>query len=410
MATNDIITLFAEFLKLDVGYTPFDFNPSKILDSNKTSLLTFGSNPLKLVNEQWGDLIDYVNVDGQALVLDTSKLYYYRFNYTALSGEPARTRDIGFVINPFTVYQERTRDGSNYTPFQYQPSELRVPSVTVGDNTSALIYRFPLPPTERVTGLFGDTPNLFARTVRTVSNSRGTLWNYYKPFSGSSAQKTGIIFGPPAAFASSLGDPNFYGLPVWNPPMIASTARGPRDGSGEDLIWNSNISRFDSGQTQIFEIANKPLKIIHLKFLDLLKARYETWFKDWFNQQKGMSALFLWKDWWDGGAETGVSVGIGDGVTKVFKLPHPYIDDQATFKVYLDGVEQIGFPVAPPADDINWLEGKITFNTAPASSDVITADYSRYIKVRFSDTRISFSKNKEVAYDIEIVLKEEPCQ
>jgi hypothetical protein len=94
---------------------------------------------------------------------------------------------------------------------------------------------------------------------------------------------------------------------------------------------------------------------------------YST-FVDFFNARRGY--------WREVRAE---ALGTGDASTVVFALDSMYID-ATTLVVYVDDVEEesgwtlVGNNTAP----------RITFDTAPAEGEVITADYDRYISVTFS--------------------------
>jgi len=69
--------------------------------------------------------------------------------------------------------------------------------------------------------------------------------------------------------------------------------------------------------------------------------------------------------------ETGENVGTGDGLTKVYYLKYrPVLAGSET--IYLDGV-------ATSAYTMDYIYGKITFDTAPGTGVVITADYKRSV-------------------------------
>ena len=73
---------------------------------------------------------------------------------------------------------------------------------------------------------------------------------------------------------------------------------------------------------------------------------------------------------WDtaGIVETAEAVGNGDGVTTVFALDYPNVDDVT---MYVTAVEVTEFDVT--------VKGAVTFGTAPAGAAAITADYTRYL-------------------------------
>lgn len=107
-----------------------------------------------------------------------------------------------------------------------------------------------------------------------------------------------------------------------------------------------------------------------------------------FRSRKGMAYGFRFKDWADYDA-TGESIGTGDGATTQFQLKKTYTSGSesyarnikkpvsGTVKVYVDSVEQVS------GVTINTKTGVVTFDSAPASEAVITADFEFDVPVRF---------------------------
>jgi len=112
---------------------------------------------------------------------------------------------------------------------------------------------------------------------------------------------------------------------------------------------------------------------------------------------QGAFGTFLFRDPSDDRV-TGQQLGIGNASTTVFQLQRamgsalpgggflePIVAPDVVSKVYLDGVTQS--PVNYGADPNT---GLLTFNTAPGSGRIITADYSYYFRCRFIDDAYAF--------------------
>jgi len=385
------VEFYFEYLKDDVPYNPDTITAAaQLLDVNKTVVATLSA-PVNQGTGLWQSVFDAETVIAGGLKIN--RLYYLRQRYTPLSGGTQQNKDVGFMVDPFMIMQERRADGTLYTPHRYSSTLITEASGTPGSfGTTILTMR--TSPLSLGLGQYQDTFYLEARGFSPATAF--TAVHRYTPFNGSTEQETGVTFVTPSQPNTILFD-----RAIWAPPMTAIGARGPRDGSSEIFVWESDESRFDSGASEVRARYERDLKMINLKFLDLSADRYKTWIRNWFRQQRGKEIPFLWKDWWDSGQETGVVVGTGTGAKVEFPLPHKYVDPTGVKKIYFDGVEQVAL-----SHRIDAIDGKIIFTAAPASGKAITMDYVRYLLVRFRETTVTFTKTKETAYDVDVPLIE----
>lgn len=110
-----------------------------------------------------------------------------------------------------------------------------------------------------------------------------------------------------------------------------------------------------------------------------------------FLQRQGSYDTFLFEDP-DDKTVTGQTIGTGDGTTTLFQLirtfggfVEPVFNLNGTPSIYLNGVLQTsGYSVGST--------GIVTFTAAPGNGVAITADFSYYFRVRFTQDQAEFSK------------------
>ncbi len=107
-----------------------------------------------------------------------------------------------------------------------------------------------------------------------------------------------------------------------------------------------------------------------------------------FNARQGSYDTFLFRDPSDCSV-TGQQIGIGDGTTASFQLvrsfggfTEPVKEVNGTPVVYANGVAVSGWAVGNT--------GIVTFDSAPASGAVVSADINYYWRVRFVDDQYDF--------------------
>ena len=110
-----------------------------------------------------------------------------------------------------------------------------------------------------------------------------------------------------------------------------------------------------------------------------------------FLNQQGAFQPFLFDDPSDD-TITGQTIGIGDGVTLAFQLvrtmggfAEPILAPNVVSNVYLNGIVQ-----SPSTYTVNFNTGLLTFTAAPSSGQQVTADFTYYFRVRFSDDTAEF--------------------
>jgi len=114
-----------------------------------------------------------------------------------------------------------------------------------------------------------------------------------------------------------------------------------------------------------------------------------------FRTRKGKAVGFRFKDWSDYQG-TNEAIGTGDGVTADFQLVKIYSSNIAvsrditkpvagTTKIYVDSVLQAS------GVSVDTTTGIVTFTTAPAIAEVITADFEFDVPVRFDTDELAIS-------------------
>jgi uncharacterized protein (TIGR02217 family) len=79
-------------------------------------------------------------------------------------------------------------------------------------------------------------------------------------------------------------------------------------------------------------------------------------------------------------------IGVGDGTTTQFLLHNFPVDTSTNNSAKLNGVANLAYILS---NDIANEKSYITFTTAPALGDIITASYEFYIRVRFKEDQLS---------------------
>lgn len=115
----------------------------------------------------------------------------------------------------------------------------------------------------------------------------------------------------------------------------------------------------------------------------------------------GSNGTFLYQDPNDNEVY-GQPLGLGDGVTTTWQLRRQFGSFTESIQapagtpiVRLNGVVTTAFT--------NGTKGRITFNSAPAAGVNITADFSFYFPVRFSDDSLEFNNFAEMLWEAQTV-------
>lgn len=115
-----------------------------------------------------------------------------------------------------------------------------------------------------------------------------------------------------------------------------------------------------------------------------------------FRARQGKAVGFRFKDWSDYSA-TAVQIGVGDDTTTDFQLVKIYSSGSVavsrditkpvlgTINIYVDAVLQTG------GVTVDTTTGIVTFTTAPANGEIITADFEFDVPVRFDTDELALS-------------------
>lgn len=115
-----------------------------------------------------------------------------------------------------------------------------------------------------------------------------------------------------------------------------------------------------------------------------------------FRARKGRAHSFRFKDWTDYSA-VAQSIGTGDDSSTDFQLTKSYSSGSivetriiakpvaGTVKIYVDAVEQVS------GVSVDTTTGIVTFSTAPANGEAITADFEFDVPARFDTDRLAAS-------------------
>lgn len=150
--------------------------------------------------------------------------------------------------------------------------------------------------------------------------------------------------------------------------------------SSKSVKWDTAVQTAGSGRVKTLTNRFYPQWTIESKFVGLTDDERRK-LMGFVSQCKGSYTPFLWldpEDYHVGSIELpAVSPGIYQCVMVFgsFVQPAQYVEN---VKVYVDGVLQ-------PENTYKISDGLIKFDSAPASSSVVTAEYDYYWKVMFSD-------------------------
>lgn len=141
--------------------------------------------------------------------------------------------------------------------------------------------------------------------------------------------------------------------------------------------WNTTISSFDSGKEQRRQKNLYPKYDVSLTYPVLSVANMQILWS-FYQSKKGTYEPFyfysLESTLWEG-----CYIGIGDGTTTTFDLPGK---STTGVVIYQDGVE------LRPEEYTLYIGGgaasadRVTFATAPAVNDLLTCDFTGYLRIR----------------------------
>jgi uncharacterized protein (TIGR02217 family) len=167
------------------------------------------------------------------------------------------------------------------------------------------------------------------------------------------------------------------------------------------IEFNTNIIETKNGREQ--RISNRTSAKMTYNIVRGIETKADLdYIMKLFRITKGSGIGFRFKDWLDYSANNQI-VGIGNGIDKVFQLVKLYIiivDEQSI--VYsrkiikpVEGTVNISINDIAVSNgiSINYRNGQITFDSAPAEDDVVTAGFEFDVPVRFDSDILELSMN-----------------
>lgn len=153
------------------------------------------------------------------------------------------------------------------------------------------------------------------------------------------------------------------------------------------MTWNTEIQKSGSGRVRTMTNQLYPEWTIETKFAYLSDEEYRK-LLGFVALCKGAFEPFLWLDPEDH-AETGVQLPVvTPGTYQCLRRMGPYIEPVEYVEnvtVYVDGKKR-------SAADYTITNGCVVFGTAPASTAVVTADYTYWWKVMFKDDGLTVER------------------
>jgi hypothetical protein len=140
--------------------------------------------------------------------------------------------------------------------------------------------------------------------------------------------------------------------------------------------WKTIISTFDSGDEQRKQKRSFPVFDVVLTYDVLTLAEFQSLWN--FYQSMAGAFGFFYFYAIESAAYTGLPVGIGDGTITTFDIPGKSTSSRT---LYVNGVSQ--------GSGFSYLTGggaessdRVQFNTAPLAGQVITIDFTGYLRIR----------------------------
>jgi len=141
--------------------------------------------------------------------------------------------------------------------------------------------------------------------------------------------------------------------------------------------WNTTISSFDSGKEQRRQKNLYPKYDVSLTYPVLTAANMQILWS-FYQSKKGTYEPFyfysLESTTWEG-----CYIGIGDGVTTTFDIPGR---STSNVIIYQDGVELRSEEYTLYIGGGAASADRVTFATAPAENDLLTCDFTGYLRIR----------------------------
>ena len=170
---------------------------------------------------------------------------------------------------------------------------------------------------------------------------------------------------------------------------------------GRSMIWSDDLQEAVSGKETAIARWTYPRWEWSLSYSVIRTFTVTSELKTFLSfalKRQGRPGTFLYQDQ-DDNTAVGQIIGTGDGATRTFQLVRafggvggfvePIWAPQTVSAVYVNGAAVTGWSVQ------HWEEtapGLITLASAPAAGAVVTADFTYYFPVRFTESRLDLQK------------------
>jgi hypothetical protein len=166
-------------------------------------------------------------------------------------------------------------------------------------------------------------------------------------------------------------------------------------------VWGTIITPFDSGAEQRRSKLDFPKFNVEMSFDPLSKSEVQLLWAFYQARKGSYEAFYLYtipttEDW------VGMYVGVGDGATQIFDLPGKSTSAHA---IYVDNVLQSsGYSILTGGGEAS--ADRVSFTAAPAEGDVISCDFTGYMRIhcRFSEDSMSKEMFSYVLYKTSMTL------
>jgi hypothetical protein len=140
-------------------------------------------------------------------------------------------------------------------------------------------------------------------------------------------------------------------------------------------VWKTIVSAFDSGKEQRRQKQTYAKYDVKLKFENLTNSQMQTLWNFYIARRGSYEAFHFYTpdtaDW------DGLYIGVGDATKVIFDIPGK---NTSTLSVYIDGAATSAYTALIGGGESN--SDRIEFNSAPTAGQIITCDFSGYLRIR----------------------------
>lgn len=166
-------------------------------------------------------------------------------------------------------------------------------------------------------------------------------------------------------------------------------------------VWNTIITPFDSGAEQRRSKMSFPIFDVEMLFDPISKSELQTLWAFYQARKGAYEAFYLYtipvtEDF------DALYVGVGDGATDVFDLPGKTTSSQS---IYLNNaLQSSGYSILTGGGEAS--ADRVDFTVAPTAGDVISCDFTGYMRIhcRFAEDSMSKEMFNYVLYKTGLAL------